>query len=248
MSGTKLRKALLSGAAAIAIMVGASSLAPVAAEGRWQGLYIGAGVGWGGADFDGVHNNNGAFGISEAVATNIDGFLGGVYLGFNHQVNNFVFGIEADVNYAGWDKYNPGANLTPGSGSVTGITNSVDLLASIRGRLGFAPTEDILLFATAGIAFIQAGHRIHGSDFPFTFKDFSLNDTGFVIGGGGEWQFDEVISFRAQGLYYFFDRKRNTAPPFFGSGNLGDYGKIGDAFSLMVGVSFKLDKLFNAGP
>ena len=57
----------------------------------WTGLYLGGlvGYGWGNADTD-----NGDF--------DADGFLGGVFTGYNYQLpNNVVVGIEGDVTYQG---------------------------------------------------------------------------------------------------------------------------------------------------
>ena len=51
--------------------------------------------------------------------------------GYNWQVQQIVLGVEGDVSFS----------------------NNANYLASIRGRLGFAPWDQWLLYGTAGAAF-----------------------------------------------------------------------------------------------
>ena len=97
-----------------------------------------------------------------------DQILIGVHGGYNWQVQQIVLGVEGDVSFS----------------------NDANYLASIRGRLGFAPWDRLLLYGTAGAAFI-------GLDEPFAIviasqdsSPFTRNRTatGFVAGGGGEYR------------------------------------------------------------
>src|SRR5262245_48744607 len=65
---------------------------PVAYD--WTGFYIGGHVGYGWADKSWTDS----FGL--ATSHTSDGFLGGGQVGFNYQVNQFVFGVEGDVSWA----------------------------------------------------------------------------------------------------------------------------------------------------
>jgi len=233
----------LSGVAAVAIIAGASNLAPAAADGPWQGLYFGGDIGRGEADFDGVHQGNCTFcGFSVAVGSDIDGFIGGGHFGYNHQINSYVVGVEADVLFADWEERQVSpSSSTPATGSD--IIDSLDLLASIRGRLGFVPRDDILLFGTGGVAFVEAEHTIIGSG--TTFGHFDLNDVGFVVGGGFEWRPDDWFSLRLQGLYYIFDESVQTGFSGIGSAAPGDFGEINGAFTILGGISFPLGRRAN---
>lgn len=245
MGGTRLRKTLLGGVAAAAILTGACNITPAQAveEMNWTGFYFGADVGYAVADFDGVHQNTRP--VSAAHGDNIDGLITGFHLGYNHQINNFVVGVEADLMFPQLKDYQPGGNLTPGSNSVTGITDTMDLLGSIRGRLGFLVRDDLLVFTTGGIGIADAKHRVWGSD-AASYADFNLNDVGVVFGGGMEWKPEAWYSLRFQGLYYVFNERKDTGASGIGSAAAGDYGKLQGAFSATVGISFDLQAVMTA--
>ena len=67
-----------------------------------------------------------------------DGFIGGGFAGMQWQNGNFVYGVEGDVNYNGMD----GANA--------GVESESRVDGSLRGRLGYSVTPDVLLYGTAG--------------------------------------------------------------------------------------------------
>jgi outer membrane immunogenic protein len=109
--------------------------------------------------------------------------LVGVHAGYNWQVQQIVLGVEGDVSFSN------DANL-----------------ASIRGRLGFAPWDQWLLYGTAGAAFID----LHE---PFTIQSANQgpspfirnsNETGFVVGGGADYKIMPNTSLGAEGLFYDF--------------------------------------------
>ena len=61
----------------------------------WTGFYVGANAG---IDFNGRFDNN--FGADLDKDT---GFIGGGVVGFNYQIDQFVFGVEGDLNYVSGD-------------------------------------------------------------------------------------------------------------------------------------------------
>jgi outer membrane immunogenic protein len=132
--------------------------------------------------------------------------------GWNSQHNNWVWGVEADVSGAGLED----TAVHPGTIGCCGnrvITSKVDLLASLRGRLGLA-FDRWLVYATGGLAYTQAkflGVSPGGTLTPGKFKKW-----GSVFGGGIEWKGTPNVSVRLEGLYYYFNRKK----PIYGSANL----------------------------
>ena len=96
----------------------------------WAGPYAGLSVGYG---FSGHAK-------APDVGTDIDtdGFVGGAFGGYNWQSDNFVFGGEADIGYNGV------------KGSANGIETKGGMEGSLRARLGYSVTPDILLYGTAG--------------------------------------------------------------------------------------------------
>src|SRR5690349_8288257 len=75
--------------------------APVAATiYSWSGFYIGGHAGWAGGRTrtdvglpDALDCGGGP--SCESISHNVNGAFGGAYIGYNWQVNSFVFGLEA---------------------------------------------------------------------------------------------------------------------------------------------------------
>jgi outer membrane immunogenic protein len=113
----------------------------------------------------------------------------------------------------------------------------VDYLASIRARAGYA-MDDILVYATGGVAFTEA--KIDGEQHGFS-DDAKFNDVGGVAGGGLEWAASDMLSLRAEGLYYFFGDKQDISD--WHSANDDDEFEFEDAFVLRLGASIHLGGL-----
>lgn len=94
----------------------------------WAGPYAGLNLGYG---FSGKTEEPG-----NTIDT--DGFIGGAFGGYNWQTDNFVFGGEAELGYNGV------------KGSNAGTETKSGLEGSLRARLGYAVTPEILLYGTAG--------------------------------------------------------------------------------------------------
>jgi outer membrane immunogenic protein len=140
------------------------------------------------------------------------GVRGGVYGGYNWQVSQFVFGIEANAGFA--DAKNtvagfPGCTLAgctigftyPPNGLIAGgdlTTVNMRWDASVRGRLGFLATPDLLLYGTGGVAFQNI--KVTGACGPAA-NSFQCNVpqpipsivtidktlVGWTVGAGAEW-------------------------------------------------------------
>lgn len=104
-------------------------LVPLAA---WSGVYGGVVLGYG-------------FGDTDVGANSIDtdGLIGGVFGGAQFQSGSFVYGGETDIGYNWMDGANAGVNTETG------------LEGSLRARLGFVATPDILIYGTGGVAVSQ---------------------------------------------------------------------------------------------
>ena len=96
----------------------------------WAGPYVGlsAGYGFAGESEDESFNNS----------IDTDGFVGGAFAGYNWETGGIVAGVEADVGYSGVEGDNAGTEVESG------------LEGSLRARLGYVVTPDVLLYTTAG--------------------------------------------------------------------------------------------------
>lgn len=96
----------------------------------WAGPYAGLSVGYG---FSG-HADAEDVGVDAGTK----GFVGGVFGGYQWQQENFVYGAEADLGYTGV------------KGDSAGIESKGGLEGSLRARLGYSVTPEILVYGTGG--------------------------------------------------------------------------------------------------
>lgn len=193
---------------------------------NWSGLYLGvqAGYQWGDSDIDHVYP-----GFAPATSeTELDGFVGGVHVGYNVQRSRIVFGVEADIEYVDSDDE-----------SLTTVyfhpnTLEVNYQASIRGRLGVASGKT-LYYATAGVAFADFDYDY---DDPIAAYDASGSKTfvGYTVGAGIEHAFSSNITARFE--YRFTDFGDENFEP--NNAALGTYNvELDEVHAVRVGVSYK---------
>jgi opacity protein-like surface antigen len=240
-----MRRGLLRGAAAAALTVYMAMGATAGAQGPHAGFYIGGHVGGGEADYDGAFLNDRPDIGLDPDDLDLGGFAGGFHLGYNFltgmpmsEFGVLMLGVEGDATFMNWrDVIRGPSNLT-----TAGIKGDVDLLASVRGRLGVV-SGPWLVFVTGGVAFSDA---FFAGDYDGDYDKFSLGDVGGVVGGGVEYAFSEMVSVRLEGLYYIFDDKKSPDDP---PGTDGDYTRFDNAYVIRGGLSISLGQLFGyAGP
>jgi len=188
---------------------------PVVVPANWTGFYFGAhgGYGWGKNPFreevDGPEDIVGFIG-----GINSRGWVFGGHAGYNWQYGRVVTGLEVDVS----------ATDIKGSATPVTLSNGVDTitherqdrtkyLGSVRARLGAQPTDNVLFFGTAGLAWqhLERTQRrtevdsdgIGSSD---TFID-PIDRFGWIAGAGIEAKlFGSNWLGRVEYLHYQFGR------------------------------------------
>ena len=164
----RMKRTLLAGVAMAASLTGpvtAADLAvrapaykappPVVAVYSWTGFYFGGNVGGVWAKDDVTWNASTAgFGAGAFTAAlnatgtgRIDGagVTAGGQIGFNHQINSVVvWGVEADLNYTDLSDSRSLAVASPPATPGTTVTSTYESkwLATVRGRIGFLPTQN----------------------------------------------------------------------------------------------------------
>ncbi|HEX7775952.1 MAG TPA: outer membrane beta-barrel protein [Parvibaculum sp.] len=149
--------------------------------------------------------------VGSLGSSNHSVFIGGAQAGFNWQMNNFVFGPEADLAYLG-DGERKGYTGTTTPPPPGGFTNSgssrssVDWLSTVRLRAGYA-FDRALVYATGGLAFggVKSESSSVGTDGSTTdtfYGSKSETRTGWALGGGLEYAIDDHWTARVEGLYY----------------------------------------------
>ena len=179
---------------------------------NWTGCHAGinGGLGWG-AD-TGERDATTLVGVGLEVTPSTfglkpNGIFGGGQVGCNLQHGGIVFGWEADIQGSG---IGGRANQNLASGlELTASTaqHTLDWFGTIRGRVGFTPTPELLLYVTGGLAYGELSDRASvrgmGSGLIGTFSDaVDGNRIGWTVGGGGELALSpRDWSFKAEYLY-----------------------------------------------
>lgn len=199
----------------------------------WTGWYVGLNAGWIGSN-DKINTNAAILSVPgfpiittdlAATATNqfndrSNGFLGGAQLGYNYQISPvLVAGIEADIQGS---TLNGNASVTGIQGgeliagivrpfwvTTTTVSNRLDYLGTLRGRVGVLATPTFLLYGTGGLAY---GSEHSSTSVNFNNTDsappgvgtgsFSGTRAGWTAGGGFEWMFFPHWSAKVEYLHY----------------------------------------------
>ena len=226
LAGTALFT-LLSGSAMAADLsrpAPAYSKAPMMPAFSWTGFYVGGDGGYGYATSSGT-----SVSIIGTVpySFNAHGPIAGGFVGGNYQMGQFVFGGEADWQWA---------NLTGNSGSVAGATmaSTVKSYGSARGRLGFA-VDHWLFFGTAGWAWGSWSTSYAATGFAPFFTNSASSHTGWTAGAGLEYGFTNNLLGRVEYRYTNLGTK-TYADPATGSSDVGNKVVIND---IRAGLAFK---------
>ncbi len=188
----------------------------------WNGLYLGNQLGYGwGTDTLTVS----PFGFGTNFSPN--GIVGGGHVGYNFQFNQFVGGLEGDVEGTGIDRsFSPGGVL---------YSTSIPVQGSIRGRLGVA-FDRALLYATGGAEFAGFDTSVNG--FP-GYDQHSTTRTGWTIGGGIEYAVTNNWSVRAEYRYADFGHFSDATPNTFGFWSFVNHHETENA--VRAGFSYKFN-------
>jgi outer membrane immunogenic protein len=161
------------------------------------------------------------------------GFIGGGQIGYNRQFDKIVAGIEADISGLSADGSLSTSGPGPNDPYKLLLSEKLDWLATVRGRLGYLVTGSTLFYATAGLA--VGGVSLKSNlDFTLTHYDTSGSDTktGYTVGGGVEHALTSSWSVKAEYLFYDLGKTTLTAnpsppnPPFQTSSSFEEKGNI----------------------
>ncbi|MDP3897378.1 MAG: porin family protein [Mesorhizobium sp.] len=164
----------------------------------WASRYLGVQAGYA---HSGAHFSGDATSFAGNYSENA--FIGGIYAGQDWQTGRFVYGGTVDFDWVdGGDMAFGNVDpMTGGKGEA--YSYDIDWVASARARLGYAPTDRLLTYATGGVA---VGHfEATAYSFPFAPASYSGVKFGGVIGAGLEYAFKNNWSIKGEYLHYAFD-------------------------------------------
>jgi outer membrane immunogenic protein len=187
----------------------------------WNGFYIGgnAGYSWGRASTDGDQTGTSTATITTltgipvpfftpvttALATvpvtgrsNVDGFVGGGQAGYNWQRGTWLVGLETDIQGSD-ERGSADVCLVAGCAIGTGLFTAnykLDWFGTARGRVGFLPTDRVLLYLTGGLAYGEVS-----ASAPLIPLTWGSTRAGWTVGGGAEVAIDPHWSVKLEYLY-----------------------------------------------
>jgi outer membrane immunogenic protein len=206
----------------------------------WTGLYIGVhgGAKWESTPHWSITDSAGLIAPVGLTGTNTMGGVGGLQLGYNYQFfpgwlfSSWVVGIEGDISWASsGTQTSTGPLVTsrggiipaaaPGQSSATMAINE-QWLSSVRGKLGFTWWGNTLFYGTGGVAWANAEYSGNANLGPFAAGlgapnanvSSDITKTGWVAGGGAEWQATTNILLRVEYLYYKINGNVNQSTGF----------------------------------
>jgi outer membrane immunogenic protein len=180
----------------------------------WAGFYLGAHGGYGWKDNDFTRRIT-ADQQTDGIKSR--GWLAGGHAGYNWQYSRVVTGLETDFSFGDLKGTSTAVTETIGGGGtlITTLSDKVKYLATARARLGWLPANNVLLYATGGLAW----ERLERSDVVVRTGPGARTDTGIapsdrfgaVIGAGAEWMpFGPNWIGRVEYLHYDFGKFEST--------------------------------------
>jgi outer membrane immunogenic protein len=232
----------------------------------WTGFYWGANVGWIGSSQYNITNtgtDTGTSGLGTllsvgaipgTIAVSHSGFIGGGQIGYNWQTApNWVWGIEADFQGSTANGSAGAVSLSqPGFFPVTTVFKyELDDLGTVRARLGWLSSPNLLWYGTGGVAYGQTklSSTAQCPTFAppcFTESSASLSSThtsvGWTAGAGVEWKLTSVWSVKAEYLYVDLgSNQTNTITYTYGANTSSLTSTVHEKDNIVrFGVNYKL--------
>lgn len=175
------------------------SLEPVVHADKWSGFYVGINGGWGRS-----HDNRQILGFGTIGSYDASGSSAGGQIGYRWQTRGWVFGLEAQGNWA--DISGSNGNFAVRGGSVR---SKMDAFGLFTGQVGYV-WSDVLLYAKGGLAVTDRNYQF------FAPGGALASETGFdtrisgTAGGGLEFGFAENWSLGIEYNHIFNDHHNVT--------------------------------------
>jgi outer membrane immunogenic protein len=138
-----------------------------------------------------------AFG-SNFIGSHDGGFTGGLAVGYDHQMGDFVIGGVIDIAYVDYEDRQSGFSSTPASYTEL---RELNYLATFRGRAGYLVTDSVLAYVHGGLAVGDAEYSFVSTNPNSTSSGGNDMDAGFQVGAGIETMITENVAFGVEYAY-----------------------------------------------
>lgn len=196
---------------------------------NWGGWYVGGQIGgvWGTSEIGNAFVNGAAPIANQqtfaAASPQLSpaAFSGGGQIGYNHQIDRWLFGIEADASYTGLRQNRTVTAPFPAGGALTTSSSVVsDWIATLRPRAGYS-VDRTLFYLTGGLALTDLNFASSYADTAgqSATAGFSKTRVGWVAGAGIEHAFTKNWTAKVEYLYADFGKQTVTTPIISGAGS-----------------------------
>lgn len=226
---------LLSMSAAVAADAVVEEVVVLEPTASWSGLYLGAqaGYAWGNTEVSKQSSGGGGANLPWNIDTDADGWLGGIQAGYDYQMDRWVFGAVADIDWADVE----GSGVKTTAGPPADFSTDFDWIATIRGRIGYLPADNFLVYAHGGFAFADMNINPVTGAGPWGTSSFSDTETGWVAGVGVEYLAWQNIS--VFGEYSYIDFGDGSFPALGGPTPNIDYDNQLNVFKIGINYRFQ---------
>ncbi len=197
----------------------------------WNGAYVGGQIGYGFGKSKLTDNPD----PSDSEAPNStsfkpNGFLGGIYAGYNFNVgNSVILGVDGDFSYDNLKKsisaFDSDLNMNASAES------KLQWSSAVRGRVGYA-VDRFLPYIAGGVAFGNVKNTVSIDNYTYS---GSKTMTGWTLGAGLDYAATDNVILRFEYRYTDFGKKN------FYAGN-ADTIDASDKFTtndIRIGVAYK---------
>jgi outer membrane immunogenic protein len=147
----------------------------------------------------------------------IDGFFGGIDLGFNYQLDNgFVVGAEADFAAGSTKGSALMYDALGGTTANASIRGTFSPTASLRVRAGFA-VDRFMPFVTGGVALAETNFEYVALGAPAILQGLQDVQLGLTVGAGVEYAITDDISAKAEYRFSQFGGSEEAGPALGGT-------------------------------
>ena len=194
----------------------------------WSGWYVGGHV----AESLGRGTSTLSDPNPALVGDSFSSFYGGVQAGYNYvSPSRLLLGTEVDITFPNFQTFTNGLIFTGNTAQGTTVTDQIDYIATLRGRVGYA-FDHWLIYGTGGFAWSQA--RFGETPGVASAEDeILLTRFGWTLGLGAELAIARDWTVRIEYLYDRF----GTVAGVFPSGT--GYQSVFDINTLRFGLNYK---------
>ena len=146
--------------------------------------------------------------------SDVNGFIGGGQIGYNWQRSQWLFGLETDFQGSGERGSSTACGVAgcPAGSTITTADYRLDWFGTARGRIGYLPSQRVVLYGTGGLAYGALRTNLTSGVVGIGTGTSSTDDTrvGWTVGVGAEAALDQHWSVKLEYLYVDLGRFNNV--------------------------------------